>query len=73
MNGTANEIAALSSVPDTVDLMMEHYVNWGGPTPPHVAMGRAWAGNEPYPLVKQIAGHLGGSRTGMAVSLPKVI
>ena len=40
---------------------------------PHFAMGWTWAGNAPYPWVKQIAGHLGGSRTGMAVSWPKGI
>jgi arylsulfatase len=36
-------------------------------------MGWAWAGNAPYPWVKQVAGHLGGSRTGMAVSWPNGI
>ncbi len=36
-------------------------------------MGWAWAGNTPYPWVKQVAGHLGGSRVGMAVSWPKGI
>jgi arylsulfatase len=36
-------------------------------------MGWALAGNAPYPWVKQIAGHLGGSRVGMAISYPKAI
>lgn len=72
--GTANETAALNSSPGTVEQMMEHYDDWGGPnTFPHFAMGWAWAGNAPYPWVKQIAGHLGGSRVGMAVSWPKAI
>lgn len=72
--GTTNEMAALNSAPDTVDQMLTHYEDWGGPdTFPHFAMGWAWAGNTPYPWVKQIAGHLGGSRTGMAVSWPNGI
>ena len=72
--GTFNETAALNSSPGTVDQMMALYDDWGGPnTFPHFAMGWAWAGNAPYPWVKQIAGHLGGSRTGMAVSWPKGI
>ena len=69
--GTVNETAALNSSPGTVDQALAHYEDWGGPnTFPHFAMGWAWAGNTPYPWVKQIAGHLGGSRTGMAVSWP---
>ncbi len=53
---------------------MALYDEWGGPnTYPHFAMGWAWAGNAPFPWVKQIAGHLGGSRCGMAVSWPKGI
>jgi arylsulfatase len=72
--GTANETAALNSSPGTVDQMLALYDEWGGPnTFPHFAMGWAWAGNAPYPWVKQIAGHLGGSRTGMAVSWPNGI
>lgn len=72
--GTANEYAALNSSPGTVDQMLALQDEWGGPnTFPHFAMGWAWAGNAPYPWVKQIAGHLGGSRTGMAVSWPKRI
>ncbi len=72
--GTTNETAALNGSPGTVDQMLEHHDDWGGPdTFPHFAMGWAWAGNAPYPWVKQIAGHLGGSRTGMAVSWPQGI
>lgn len=71
-NGTFNETAALNSSPGTIDQMMTFYDEWGGPnTFPHFAMGWALAGNAPYPWVKQIAGHLGGSRTGMAVRWPK--
>ena len=73
-NGTFNETAALNSSPGTIDQMMKFYDEWGGPnTFPHFAMGWALAGNAPYPWVKQIAGHLGGSRTGMAVRWPKGI
>lgn len=72
--GTFNETAALNSSPGTIQDMMKLYDEWGGPnTFPHFAMGWALAGNAPYPWVKQIAGHLGGSRVGMAVSYPKRI
>ena len=72
--GTANETGALNSQPGTFEQSMALYDEWGGPnTFPHFAMGWAWAGNAPYPWVKQIAGHLGGSRVGMAVSWPKGI
>lgn len=72
--GTANETGALNSQPGTFEQSMALYDEWGGPnTFPHFAMGWAWAGNTPYPWVKQVAGHLGGSRVGMAVSWPKGI
>jgi arylsulfatase len=72
--GTNNETAALNSVTSSTAQMMQYYDRWGGPeTYPHYAMGWAWAGNAPLPWVKQIAGHLGGSRTGMAVRWPKGI
>ena len=72
--GTFNETAALNSSPGTIQDMMKLYDEWGGPnTFPHFAMGWALAGNAPYPWVKQIAGHLGGSRVGMALSYPKAI
>lgn len=72
--GTSNETAALNQQFDTIDEMMKHYDDWGGPnTLNHFAMGWAWAGNSPYPWLKQIAGHLGGSRVGMAVSWPRAI
>lgn len=73
-SGTFNETAALNSSPGTIQDMMKLYDEWGGPnTFPHLAMGWALAGNAPFPWVKQIAGHLGGSRVGMAVSYPKRI
>jgi arylsulfatase len=73
-HGTANETAALNMSPGTIDQMIALYDEWGGPnTLAHFAMGWAWAGNTPYPWVKQIAGHLGGSRTGMAISWPNGI
>lgn len=72
--GTYNEIAALNGVPGTTEQMMQYMDKWGGPeTYPHFAMGWAWAGTTPFPWVKQIAGHLGGSRTGMVVRWPALI
>lgn len=72
--GTYNEGAAMNAVIGTTQQMLPLIDKWGGPeTYPHFAMGWAWAGNTPYPWVKQIAGHLGGTRTGMAVRWPKGI
>ena len=72
--GTYNELAALNGIIGTTEQMMAYMDKWGGPeTYPHFAMGWAWAGNTPYPWVKQIAGHLGGSRTGMAIRWPDLI
>ena len=72
--GTINETAALNGVNYTFEQMMPLMEEWGGPdTYPHFAMGWAWAGNTPFPWVKQIAGHLGGSRTGMVVRWPEAI
>lgn len=72
--GTYNETAMLNGVPGDVKQMQSLYDEWGGPlTNNHYAMGWAWAGNTPYPWVKQIAGHLGGTRVGMAIRYPKMI
>lgn len=72
--GTYNETAMLNGVPGDVKQMLSLYDDWGGPkTNNHYAMGWAWAGNTPYPWVKQIAGHLGGTRVGMAIRYPKSI
>lgn len=72
--GTYNETAMLNGVPGDIKQMMSLYDEWGGPlTNNHYAMGWAWAGNTPYPWVKQVAGHLGGTRVGMAIRYPKAI
>ena len=72
--GTYNENAALNSVVGTTAQMLPLTDKWGGPeTYPHYAMGWAWAGNTPYQWVKQVASHLGGTRTGMAVRWPQGI
>lgn len=69
--GTYNEMAALNGVPGTTAQMLPLLDRWGGPeTYPHYTMGWAWAGNTPFQWVKQIAGHLGGSRVGMAMRWP---
>ena len=36
----------------------------------NVGYGWAWANNAPFPYVKQIASHLGGTRNGMVISWP---
>jgi arylsulfatase len=43
----------------------------GGPdAAPNIGFGWAWASNAPFPLFKQFASHLGGTRNGLVVSWP---
>ena len=47
---------------------------WGGEVmAPHYAAAWAWAGNFPFQWGKQVASHLGGTRSPMVVSWPRGI
>lgn len=73
-DGTVNEIKALSGIPSTLDESVEMYDEIGGPkTEAHYPIGWAWAGNTPFPWVKQVASHLGGTRNPMVISWPAKI
>ncbi|WP_312362602.1 arylsulfatase [Ensifer sp.] len=73
-DGTLNEIKSLSGEPAKIEDTLKRINDIGNPdTEPHYPVGWAWAGNTPFQWVKQVASHLGGSRTGMVVSWPAKI
>lgn len=74
MEGMFSEMTYFNGVQETVDDMLKHYDEWGGPTTyPHMAAGWAVAGNTPFTWTKQVASNYGGTRNGMIVSWPKHI
>jgi arylsulfatase A-like enzyme len=74
MFGMFNEMTYFNGVPETVQEMLKHYDDWGGPgTYPHMAAGWAVAGDTPFTWTKQIPSNYGGTRNGVIVSWPKRI
>jgi arylsulfatase len=74
MNGMFSEMTYFNGVQETVQEMLKHYDDWGGPsTYPHMAAGWAVAGDTPFMWTKQIPSNYGGTRNGMIVSWPKRI
>ena len=74
MNGTPNEVAYFNGYAFTVEQMLPLMPAWGGDqTYPHFAVPWAFAMDTPYKWVKQVASHLGGTRTGMVATWPKRI
>jgi arylsulfatase len=74
MSGMFSEMTYFNGVQETVQEMLKHYDEWGGPTTyPHMAAGWAVAGNTPFMWTKQIPSNYGGTRNGMIVSWPKRI
>jgi arylsulfatase A-like enzyme len=74
MNGMFNEMTFFNGVQESVQDMLKHYDEWGGPTTyPHMAAGWAVAGDTPFMWTKQIPSNYGGTRNGMIVSWPKRI
>ena len=74
MFGMFNEMTFFNAVGETVQEMLKHYDDWGGPgTYPHMAAGWAVAGDTPFMWTKQIPSNYGGTRNGMIVSWPKGI
>src|SRR5215472_1373168 len=71
MNGTPNEVAYFNGVAFTVEQMLPLIPVWGTDrTYNHFAVPWAFAMDTPYRWVKQVASHLGGTRTGMVVTWP---
>jgi arylsulfatase A-like enzyme len=71
MNGLFNEATYFNGVHETVQDIMKHYNELGGPTTyPHYAAGWAVAGDTPFTWTKQVASSYGGTRNGMVVHWP---
>ena len=74
MNGMFNEMTYFNGVAETVQDMLKHYDEWGGPgTYAHMAAGWAVAGDTPFMWTKQIPSNYGGTRNPLIVSWPKHI
>jgi arylsulfatase A-like enzyme len=74
MSGMFSEMTYFNNIQETVQDMLKHYDEWGGPTTyPHMAAGWAVAGDTPFMWTKQMPSNYGGTRNGMIVSWPKRI
>jgi arylsulfatase A-like enzyme len=73
-NGLFNEMTYFNGVQESVQDVMKHYDELGGPNSyGHYAAGWAVAGDTPFTWTKQVASSYGGTRNGMAVHWPKGI
>lgn len=74
MSGLFSEMTYFNGVTETVQDILKHYDELGGPTTyPHYAAGWAVAGDTPFTWTKQVASSYGGTRNGMVVHWPKRI
>jgi arylsulfatase len=74
MVGLYNEATFFNGVHESVQDILKHYDELGGPTTyPHYAAGWAVAGDSPFTWTKQVASSYGGTRNGMVVYWPKGI
>ena len=74
MNGLFNEYTYFNGVQETVEEILKHYDQLGGPMSyPHMAAGWAVAGDTPFTWTKQVASNFGGTRNGMVIHWPKRI
>jgi len=74
MVGLFNEMTYFNGVHETVQDILKHYDELGGPTTyPHYAAGWAVAGDTPFTWTKQVASSYGGTRNGMVIHWPKGI
>jgi arylsulfatase A-like enzyme len=74
MVGLFNEMTYFNGQQETVQDILKHYDELGGPsTYPHYAAGWAVAGDSPFEWTKQVASSYGGTRNGMVISWPKRI
>ncbi len=71
MTGLFNEMTYFNGVPETVQDVLKHYDELGGPmTYGHYAAGWAVAGDTPFTWTKQVASNYGGTRNGMVIHWP---
>ena len=74
MVGLFNETTFFNGVHETVEDLLKHYDELGGPMSfNHYAAGWAVAGDAPFAWTKQIASSFGGTRNPMVVHWPKGI
>jgi arylsulfatase A-like enzyme len=74
MNGLFNEMSYFNGGTETVEDMLKHYDELGGPNAySHYAAGWAVAGDTPFEWTKQVASSYGGTRNGMVIHWPKGI
>jgi arylsulfatase A-like enzyme len=71
MNGLFNESTYFNGVAESVEDILKHYDELGGPMSyGHYAAGWAVAGDTPFTWTKQVATSYGGTRNGMIVHWP---
>lgn len=72
LGGASNSMAVqINGAKESMGWMLEMMDEMGGPsTHAHYPVGWAWSTATPFPWVKQIASHLGGTRNGFVVSWP---
>ena len=74
MVGLLNETTYFNGVHETVEDILKHYDDLGGPMSfNHYAAGWAVAGDAPFTWTKQVASSFGGTRNPMVVHWPKGI
>jgi arylsulfatase len=74
MNGVFNESTYFNRVQETVQDILKHYDELGGPMSyNHMAAGWAIAGDTPFTWAKQVASNFGGTRNGLVIHWPKGI
>jgi arylsulfatase A-like enzyme len=74
MNGLFNEATYFNGVRESVEDILKHYDELGGPLSyGHHAAGWAVAGDTPFTWTKQVAANYGGTRNGMVVHWPRRI
>lgn len=74
LHGTPNEVAYFNGFAYSIEQMMPLIPVWGTDrTYNHFAVPWAFAMDTPYRWTKQVASHLGGTRTGMVVTWPNRI
>jgi arylsulfatase A-like enzyme len=71
LDGTLNEHGILNGVNASLDVQERRLAETGGPLSyGHFSIGWACAMNTPFPWVKQLASHFGGTRNGMVIRWP---
>jgi arylsulfatase A-like enzyme len=74
MSGLFNEMTYFNGVQESVQDVLKHYDELGGPNAyNHYAAGWAVAGDTPFTWTKQVPSSYGGTRNGMVVHWPKSI